>query len=94
VGHVVHSGASGVRKVNALFFVLTWAGAVNLKSTPGHITLCVFAFGEICGSRSAFRCIRTQNINALFFMIGWAHSGFHRKHVGTRYAELVFFHPI
>jgi hypothetical protein len=27
-------------------------------------------------------------------MLGWARSRFHRKHVGTRYAVLVFLHPV
>jgi hypothetical protein len=31
-----------------------------------------------------------QNIDALFFMLGWARCGFHKKCVGTRYAELIF----
>jgi hypothetical protein len=26
-------------------------------------------------------------------MLGWAECGFHKKGDGTRYAELVFFHP-
>jgi NhaP-type Na+/H+ or K+/H+ antiporter len=25
-------------------------------------------------------------------MLGWIRRGFHKKHVGTRYTELVFFH--
>jgi hypothetical protein len=32
-----------------------------------------------------------QNIATLFFMLGWARCGFHKKSTGTRYAELVFF---
>jgi hypothetical protein len=35
-----------------------------------------------------------QNVDALFFMFGWAQSGLHRKHAGTCYAQLVFLHPI
>jgi hypothetical protein len=31
-----------------------------------------------------------QNVDALFFMLGWDRYGFHKKHVGTRYAKLVF----
>jgi hypothetical protein len=34
------------------------------------------------------------NIDALFFMLGWDQYGFHKKRTGTRYAELVFFHPV
>jgi hypothetical protein len=35
-----------------------------------------------------------RNVNALFFMLGWNQYGFHKKRVGTRYAELVFLHPL
>jgi hypothetical protein len=35
-----------------------------------------------------------QNIDVLFFIPGWAHRGSHKKHVGTRYTELVFLQPV
>jgi hypothetical protein len=37
---------------------------------------------------------RARNVDTLFFMLRWARGGFHKKHVGTCYAELVFLHPL
>jgi hypothetical protein len=37
-----------------------------------------------------FRASWAQNLDTLFFMLGWDRCGFHKKRVGTRYAELVF----
>jgi hypothetical protein len=41
-----------------------------------------------------FGASRTRNVDALFFMLDWERYGFHKNHVGTRYAELVFLHPL
>jgi hypothetical protein len=35
-----------------------------------------------------------QNVDALFFMLGWAWCGFHKKPVGTRCAKFMFLHPV
>jgi hypothetical protein len=35
-----------------------------------------------------------RNLIALFFILGWAQCGFHKKHDRTHYAELVFLHPV
>jgi hypothetical protein len=35
-----------------------------------------------------------QNINTLFFMLGWDQYGFEKKYIWTHYAELLFLHPV
>jgi hypothetical protein len=37
---------------------------------------------------------RARNVDALFFKLRWARSGFHKKPAGARYAELVFLHLV
>jgi hypothetical protein len=37
---------------------------------------------------------RAQNVDALFFMLGWDRYGLRKKHVGTRYAKQLFLHPM
>jgi hypothetical protein len=49
--------------------------------------------------RSAGRVVEVgafgpQNVNALFFIVGWARCRFHKKRTETRYIELVFLHPV
>jgi hypothetical protein len=60
--HVVHTGASRAQNVDALFFMLGWTGTDSTKCAPGHIApKSIFASSGICGSRSAFRCVRGTN---------------------------------
>jgi hypothetical protein len=37
---------------------------------------------------------RPRNVDAQLFMLVWDQHGFHKKHVGTRYAEVVFLDPM
>jgi hypothetical protein len=41
-----------------------------------------------CGASEA------RNIDALLFILRWARCGSNKKHVRTRYAKLVFLHPV
>jgi hypothetical protein len=68
----------------------------STKSTLGHVmsNLC---FSHPVGSASHIvlsDASEAQNVDALFFMLGWAQYGFHKNHARTRYAELVFFNPM
>jgi hypothetical protein len=54
----VCSGASGVRNVNALFFILGGPGNGPIRRASGQITLKLcFSFRAIRRSRSAFYCV-------------------------------------
>jgi hypothetical protein len=53
---------------------------LHLVGTTGHVV--------------HFDASGVQNIEALFFMLGWAWCGFHKKRVGTRYVELLFPHAV
>jgi hypothetical protein len=91
-GHVVHSGVSGVPTSMHYFSCLGGTDMYSTKSAQDTLCrTCIFAFGGICGSRSAFRCVRGANVDALFFMIGWDRYLFDKKRVLTHYAEHVFF---
>jgi hypothetical protein len=36
----------------------------------------------------------SQNIDTLFFLLGWDRYGFHKMQAGTCYVELVVLHPV
>jgi hypothetical protein len=41
-----------------------------------------------------FDASEAQNVDALFFMPGWAQCGIHKKGNRTSYIELIFLHPV
>jgi hypothetical protein len=93
--HVVHSVCPGAKCQCTIFHAQV--GPVHISQKARRDTLCqtcVFGSGAICGSRSAYRAIGAQNVNTLFFKLGWFRYGYHKKRTGTRYAELVFLHPM
>jgi hypothetical protein len=55
---------------------------------------CVFATSGICESRSAFHCFWGTKHQRTIFKLGWDRIRFKKKRRGTRYAELVFLHPM
>jgi hypothetical protein len=68
---------------------------VSIKSSLGHVTLnlclCIQWDLRVTVYSSAFRAL---TVDELFCMVGWAGCGFHKKHARTRYAKLVFLHPV
>jgi hypothetical protein len=95
-GHVVLSGASGVRKINPLFFILGWG---RCRSQKTHAGTC---FAELVflhsirsrGHVARSSASRVRNVNALFFILGWARSRSHKRHARTHCTELVFLHSV
>jgi hypothetical protein len=96
VGHVVHSGASGPRNIDALFFMLGWDRyGFNKKHAGTRYAELVFshpvgyAGHDVHSGASGLR-----NVDALFFMLRWDRYGFHKTRSGTHYTKLVFLHPV
>jgi hypothetical protein len=55
---------------------------------------CVFPFVGITGHVVHSCVFVAQNVDTLFFKLGWARCDFYRKRIGISYAELVLFHVV
>jgi hypothetical protein len=92
-GKVVHSGASGARNVNALFFMLGWDRYGFHKYCNGTRHVELLFLHPVGSARHVVHSggSGARNVDALFFMLAWDQYGFDKKCFRTRCAEHVFF---
>jgi hypothetical protein len=90
----VHSGASGARNIDTLFFMLGWDRfGFNKNRVRTHYVELVFLYPVGAAAPIAHSVSSgARNVDALFFMLRWERYGFQKKRVGTCYTELVFLH--
>jgi hypothetical protein len=72
-GHVVHSGVSRARNVEALFFVLGWDryGFHKMVRWDRHAELAFLDPVRSVGLVVHYGAFRARNVGAQFFMLGW-----------------------
>jgi hypothetical protein len=77
-GHGLHSSASGVRNIDAQFFMLGWDRCGFQEKRVG-ISYAKLVFLHLVGSAGHVvhsNASGAQNVDTLFFMFGWARCGF------------------
>jgi hypothetical protein len=91
-GHMRHSGASGMRNINALFFMLWWDRYRFDKKRPGtYYAELVFLHSMGYVGHIMHSCaFRARNIGALFFIVGWDRCGFDTSASGHVTLNLCF----
>jgi hypothetical protein len=117
--HVVYSGPSGARNINALLFMLEWyryrfdknrigtryielvfwrmAGPVRIAQKRARTRYAEHVFLHPAGSvvHVVHSCASgAQNVDALFFTLGWDQCRFDKKRIGTHCAKHVFLHLV
>jgi hypothetical protein len=91
-GHVVHSDASGVQNVDALFFVLGWDRyGFDTKRTRACYAELVFL--HMVGAAGRIVHSGTPNVDALFFILRWDSYGFEKNTLGHITLSLWFSVP-
>jgi hypothetical protein len=72
VGHVVHSGASGTRNMDALFFMFRWVryGFDKKRGRTRYAELMFFHLMGSAGHVVHFSVSGRRNVDTLFFMPG------------------------
>jgi hypothetical protein len=84
------------RETSTHYFSFLGGTSTDSKnSTSRHVTLNLcFASGRICGSRSAFRCVRDAKRQCTIFHARLGPVRIPQEHDRTRYNKLVFFHSV
>jgi hypothetical protein len=95
MGHVVRSDASGHEISTHYFSFLIGPDAYPTKSTPRYVTLnlCFCIQWHLCHIVPS-SAEGAQNIDAPFFVLGWACFRYHKNCAGTHYTKLVFLNTV